>query len=337
MVRIVVDAMGSDNFPIPDVEGAVQAAREYGVEIILVGDEKIIKPVLDAQNAGSLPIRIVHAPEMLEKGEKLVLKARSKDAKNSMAVGIDLVKNGEADAFVSMGNTGAGMVNGLFRLGRIRGVDRPALAPIFPTATGTCIVLDIGANPDCKPENLLQFGILGSIYAEKVRGVKNPKVGLVSNGEEEGKGNELVKGATPLFKDSKLNYFGNVEGKEVIGGKVDVAVTDGFTGNVMLKSSEAVAKLITDKIKEIIKNGSILTKIGGLLVKPALSAIKKLLDPGEQGAAPLLGLNGLVFIGHGRSDAFAIKNAIRVAKQAVDVNVLEAMKSAIEESLRSAA
>lgn len=340
MARIVVDAMGSDNFPTPDVEGAVMAAREYGVEIILVGDEAIIKPALDAQNAESLPIRIVHAPEMLtmeDKGEKLVLKARSKDAKNSMAVGIDLVKNGEADAFVSMGNTGAGMVNALFRLGRIRGVDRPALAPIFPTATGTCIVLDIGANPDCKPENLLQFGILGSIYAEKVRGVKNPKVGLVSNGEEEGKGNELVKGATPLFKASKLNYFGNVEGKEVIGGKVDVAVTDGFTGNVMLKTSEAVAKLITDKMREIIKNGSLLTKIGGLLVKPALGAIKKLLDPGEQGAAPLLGVNGLVFIGHGRSDAFAMKNAIRVAKQAVDVKVLEAMKSAIEESLRSAA
>jgi glycerol-3-phosphate acyltransferase PlsX len=316
----------------------VAAAREYGVEIILVGDETVIRPVLDAQNAGSLPIRIVNAPEMLtmeDKGEKLVLKARSKDAKNSMAVGIDLVKNGEADAFVTAGNTGAGMATAIFRLGRIRGVDRPALAPIFPTATGTCIVLDIGANPDCKPENLLQFGILGSIYAEKVRGVKNPKVGLVSNGEEEGKGNELVKGATPLFKASKLNYFGNVEGKEVIGGKVDVAVTDGFTGNVMLKSSEAVAKLITDKIREIIKNGNILTKIGGLLVKPALGAIKKLLDPGEQGAAPLLGVNGLVFIGHGRSDAFAMKNAIRVAKQAVDVKVLEAMKSAIEESLKN--
>lgn len=340
MVRIVVDAMGSDNFPTPDVEGAVMAAREYGVEIILVGNETIIKPVLDRQNINGLSIQVVNAPDMLtmeDKGEKLVLKARSKDAKNSMAIGIDLVKKGEADAFVSMGNTGAGMVNALFRLGRIRGVDRPALAPIFPTATGTCIVLDIGANPDCKPENLLQFGILGSIYAEKVRGVTNPKVGLVSNGEEEGKGNELVKGATPLFKASKLNYFGNVEGKEVIGGKVDVAVTDGFTGNVMLKSSEAVAKLITDKIREIIKNGSILTKIGGLLVKPALGAIKKLLDPGEQGAAPLLGINGLVFIGHGRSDAFAIKNAIRVAKHAVDVNVLEAMKSAIEESLRSAA
>ncbi|MBK8421650.1 phosphate acyltransferase PlsX [Candidatus Villigracilis saccharophilus] len=340
MVRIVVDAMGSDNYPVPDVEGAVQAAREYGVEIILVGDESIIKPVLEKQDTKGLKISVVNAPEMLsmeDKGEKLVLKARSKDAKNSMAVGIDLVKSSGADAFVTAGNTGAGMVTALFRLGRIRGVDRPALAPIFPTATGTCVVLDIGANPDCKPENLFQFGILGSIYAEKVRGVKNPKVGLISNGEEEGKGNELVKGATPLFKASKLNYFGNVEGKEVIGGKVDVAVTDGFTGNVMLKSSEAVAKLITDRIREIIKNGSVATKIGGLLVKPALGAIKKLLDPSEQGAAPLLGINGLVFIGHGRSDAFAIKNAIRVAKHAVDVNVLDAMKSAIEESLKNSA
>ncbi len=338
MARIVVDAMGSDNFPAPDVEGAVMAAREYGVEIILVGDESIIKPVLASMNPGDLSIRIVHAPEILtmeDKGENLVLKARSKDSKNSMAVGIDLVKNGEADAFVSAGNTGAGMVTALFRLGRIRGVDRPALAPIFPTATGTCVVLDIGANPDCKPENLLQFGILGSIYAEKVRGVINPKVGLISNAEEEGKGNELVKAATPLFKASKLNYFGNVEGKEVIGGKVDVAVTDGFTGNVMLKSSEAVAKLIVDKIREIIKNGNLATKIGGLLVRPALGAIKKLLDPSEQGAAPMLGVDGLVFIGHGRSDAFAIKNAVRVAKHAVDVKVLDAMKSAIEESLKN--
>ncbi len=338
MARIVVDAMGSDSYPVPDVEGAVMAAREYGAEIILVGDEARITPVLATQNTEGLKIRIVNAPEMLtmeDKGENLVLKARAKDAKTSMAMGIDLVKNGEADAFVTAGNTGAGMVTALFRLGRIRGVDRPALAPIFPTATGTCVVLDIGANPDCKAENLYQFGILGSIYAEKVRGVKSPKVGLVSNGEEEGKGNELVKAATPLFKASKLNYFGNVEGKEVIGGKVDVAVTDGFTGNVMLKSSEAVAKLITDKIREIIKNGSILTKIGGMLVRPALGAIKKLLDPSEQGAAPLLGVNGLVFIGHGRSDAIAIKNAVRVAKHAVDVKVLDAMKSAIEESLKS--
>jgi len=214
-------------------------------------------------------------------------------------------------------------------------VDRPALAPIFPTASGSCVVLDIGANPDCNPENLLQFGILGSIYAEKVRGVERPKVGLISNAEEEGKGNELVRAATPLFKASNLNFFGNVEGKEVIGGKVDVAVTDGFTGNVMLKSSEAVAKLIVDKMREIIKNGSLVTKLGGLLVRPALRAIRRLLDPSEQGAAPLLGVDGLVFIAHGRSDAFAIKNAVRVAKHAVDVKVLDAMKSAIEESMKS--
>lgn len=337
MARIVVDAMGSDEHPVPDIVGSVMAAREYGVEIILVGDEAKIKPVLEKQNTQGLNIRVVHAPEMLtmeDKGEALVLKARAKDSQNSMAVGMDMVKRGEADAFVTAGNTGAGMVSALFRLGRIRGVDRPALAPIFPTATGTCVVLDIGANPDCKPENLIQFGILGSIYAEKVRGVKNPKVGLVSNGEEEGKGNELVKGATPLFKASNLNYFGNVEGKEVIGGAVDVAVTDGFTGNVMLKTSEAVAKLIVDTIRTLIKNGNLQTKIGGLLVKPALGAIKKLLDPGEQGAAPMLGVNGLVFIGHGRSDAFAMKNAVRVAKEAVDVKVLDAMKNAIEESLK---
>jgi len=163
----------------------------------------------------------------------------------------------------------------------------------------------------------------------------SPVMELLNRGEEEGKGNELVKEATPLFKSSNLNYFGNVEGKEVIGGRVDVAVTDGFTGNVMLKTSEAVAKLITDKIREIIKNGNLTTRLGGLLVRPALGAIKKLLDPGEQGAAPMLGVNGLVFIGHGRSDAFAIKNAVRVAKQAVEVNVLDAMKSAIEESLKS--
>jgi glycerol-3-phosphate acyltransferase PlsX len=196
------------------------------------------------------------------------------------------------------------------------------------------VVLDIGANPDCEAVHLYQFGIMGSIYAEKVRGVKNPRVGLVSNGEEEGKGNHLVKEASPLFRNSKLNYFGNVEGKEVIGGSVDVAVTDGFVGNVMLKTSEAVAKLIVDKIKTAIKSGGPLAMLGGILVKPALTQIKKLLDPSEEGAAPLLGVNGLVFIGHGRSDSIAIKNAIRVAKNAVDAKVLDAMKSAIEESLK---
>ena len=337
MTRIVVDAMGSDNYPTPDVEGAVMAAREYGVEVILTGDDSKIEPILNAKGATSLPIRVVHAPEMLtmhDKGEDLVMKARHKGAQNSMAVGLDLVKSGEADAFVTAGNTGAAMVTSLFRLGRIRGVDRPALVGPFPTATGMCLVLDIGANPNCEPLNLQQFAIMGSVYAERARGIKNPRIGLISNGEEAGKGSELVKEAYPLLENAKINFVGNVEGKEIFNGHVDVAVTDGFTGNVFLKSTEAVAKLLIEKIRETIKGGNLPTKIGGALVRPALGSIRKMLDPSEEGAAPLLGVNGLVFIGHGRSDALAIKSAVRVAKGAVEANVLDAMKSAIEESLK---
>jgi glycerol-3-phosphate acyltransferase PlsX len=194
-------------------------------------------------------------------------------------------------------------------------------------------VVDVGANPDCKPENLLQFAIMGSIYAQNVRGVKKPIIGLLSNGEEAGKGNDLVKHAFPLLKNSNLNFYGNIEGKELIGGQVDVAVTDGFTGNILLKSSEAVAKLLMDKIKAAIQTGSLSAKLGGLLVKPALKGIKKLMDPSEEGAAPLLGVNGLVFIGHGRSDATAIKNAVRVANNAVNSAVLDTIRTAIEQSL----
>jgi len=337
MTKIVVDAMGSDNYPTPDVEGAVMAAREYGVEIILVGDASKIQPILDSVGGANLPVSIVHAPEMLtmeDKGVVLALKARRPNAKNSMAVGMDLVKNGEADAFVTMGNTGACLATAYFRLGTIAGVDLPTLAVAFPSATGSFILVDLGANPDCKAENLLQFAIMGSIYAEKVRGVKNPKIGLVSNGEEEGKGNALVKATIPLLKNSGLNYIGCVEGKEVIGGKVDVAVMDGFTGNVFLKVSEAIAKLLTDKIRDTIRGGGILTKIGGMLIRPAMGNVRKFLDPSEYGAAPLLGVNGLVFIGHGRSDARAVQVAIRVAKEAVESKLLGAMKSAIEESLK---
>jgi glycerol-3-phosphate acyltransferase PlsX len=271
---------------------------------------------------------------MEDKGMALVLKARRANSRNSMAMGIDMVKDGRADAFVTAGNTGAASVTAYFRLGTIPGVDRPGLAPVFPTATGSCVVLDVGANPDCKPENLLQFGIMGSIYAEKVRGRKNPVVGLLSNGEEAGKGNDLVKHTYPLLNESGLNFFGNIESKELIGGKVDVAITDGFTGNILLKSSEAVAKLVMEKIKDAILNGPFLAKLGGVLVKPALSKIKKVMDPSEEGAAPLLGVNGLVFIGHGRSDAVAIKNAVRVAKNAVEANALEAIRFAIAQSLK---
>jgi glycerol-3-phosphate acyltransferase PlsX len=328
--------MGSDGHPNPDVVGAVMAAREYGVEIILVGNESIIRPVLEAQEPAGLRVSLVHAPEMLdmkEKGESLTLKARHRQAQDSMAVGIDLVKTGKADAFVTAGNTGAAMVTALLRLGRLRGVDRPALAPVFPTATGSCVVLDIGANPDCKPENLLQFAIMGSVYARLLRGVSEPKVGLVSNGEEEGKGNELVRAAAPLLRASGLNYVGNVESKEVIGGDVDVAVTDGFVGNVMLKTSEAIAKLIMERIKSGIKNGGPLAMLGGMLVRPALSGIRRLLDPSEYGAAILLGVNGLVLIGHGRSDSQAVKHAVRLAQSAAETNILGALRSAIESSL----
>ena len=337
MTCVVVDAMGSDDFPTPDVIGAVMAAREYGVEVILVGDESRVGPVLAAQNPSNLSVRLVHAPEMLtmeDKGMALVLKARRPNSKNSMAVGIDLVKNGQADAFVTAGNTGAASVTAYFRLGTIPGVDRPGLAPVFPTACGSCVVLDVGANPDCKPENLLQFAIMGSVYAEKARGIKKPRVGLLSNGEEAGKGNDLVKHSYPLLENSGLNFYGNVEGKEVIGGSVDVAVTDGFTGNVMLKTSEAVAGLILDKVKELISNGPLAAKIGGALVRPTLRKIKKLLDPEEEGTAPLLGVNGLVFIGHGRSNEIAIKNAVRLAKESAEAGVLDSIRTAIEQSLQ---
>ena len=337
MTKIVLDAMGSDNYPKPDVEGAVMAAREYGVEIILVGDESKVKPALDSAGGAGLPIRIVHAPDMLtmeDKGVALALKARRPNAKNSMAVGIDLVKNGEADAFVTMGNTGACLATAYFRLGTIPGVDLPTLAVAFPSKTGSFLLVDLGANPDCKAENLQQFAIMGSIYSEKVRGVQNPRVALISNGEEEGKGNELVKAAGPLLKKSNLNYIGSVEGKEVFGGQVDVIVMDGFTGNVFLKVSEAIAKLLTDTIKELITGGGLLTKIGGLLIKPAMGKVKKLMDPSEYGAATLLGVNGLVFIGHGRSDARAVQVAIRVAKEAAEAKVLDGIESAIEESLK---
>ena len=334
MTTIVLDAMGSDNYPDVDMRGAVMAAREYDLDLIVVGDEKQLRPLLDELVPNDdLPIRIVHAPDMLtmnDKNDDLVRKARHKDAQNSMAVALDLVKSGEADVFVTAGNTGAAMVTSLFRLGRIRGISRPALTLTMPTEKGFCLLADIGANPDCKPEHLVDFALMGRVYAEKVRGVKNPKVAIVSNGEETGKGNDLVRATYPLLEEANLNFIGNVEGKGVIRGEVDVAVTDGFTGNVMLKTSEAIAKLITTKIKTRVMEGGVLAKIGGLLLKSTLKKVKEDLDPSDVGAVPLLGVNGLVFIGHGSSDENAIKSAIRAAKEAVEANVLDAIREAIE-------
>ncbi|HWQ84930.1 MAG TPA: phosphate acyltransferase PlsX, partial [Anaerolineales bacterium] len=260
------------------------------------------------------------------------LKAKRRGSQTSMAVGIDLVINGEADAFVTAGNTGGALATAYYRMGVIPGVERPGLTAYFPVKDGVCAVVDIGANPECKPVHLLQFAIMASVYASKLRGIPNPRVGLISNGEEAGKGNELVHGAYPLLEASGLNFIGNIEGKELFGGKADVAVTDGFTGNVLLKSSEAVAKLLIDTLKQELKS-SPLSMLGAALAKPAFRKIKVLLDPGAIGAAPLLGVNGLVFIGHGRSDAYAMLSAIQTARSAVEANLLSALQSAIAERL----
>ena len=330
-MRIVLDAMGSDTYPDPEIQGAIEIARLYSDELILVGAEDVLKQKFQAAGGKPANVRIVHAPEIIEMTDKPAENARRK-AQNSMAVGMDLIKNGEGDAFVTAGNTGGAMATALFTLGRLRGVKRPGLTGIFPVKNGRCIVLDIGANAECKPLYLLQFAVLGSIYAEKVLGIKKPRVGLISNGEEAGKGNALVKETYPLLEASGLNFIGNVEGKELFGGQVDVAVTDGFTGNVLLKSSEAVARLLVDTLREQLTS-SLITKIGALLAKPAFAEIKRMMDPAAVGAAPLLGINGLVFVGHGRSKADAIVGAINTARQAVQADLLSALRVAIQDKL----
>ncbi len=330
-MRIVLDAMGSDTYPEPEVRASLEAARLYGDEITLVGNVEQLKPRLKELAGDTYPVKLVHAPEVLEMADKPAENARRK-AQNSMAIGMDLIRSGEGDAFVTAGNTGGAMANALFHLGRIRGVKRPALTALFPVKGGRCVVLDIGANAECKPEYLLQFALMGSIYAEKILRIDRPRVGLLSNGEEPGKGNALVKETYPLLDTSGLNFIGNVEGKELFGGQADVVVTDGFTGNILLKSSEAVGKLITEILKEQLSS-SIRTKLGALLAMPALRQIRKMMDPGEVGAAPLLGIDGLVFVGHGRSDARALVSAIHVARQAVESHLLEALRESIQERL----
>lgn len=336
-MRIVLDAMGSDTCPGPELAAAAESARLFGEEIILVGPAEDLKAHLSATDAPMGLIRLVDASEtisMSDKGMALALKAKRRNSKTSMAVGIDLVKNGEADAFVTAGNTGGAMTTAYFRLETIPGVERPALTATFPVKDGFCIVLDIGANPDCKPEHLVQFAIMGSIYAKKTRGVDNPRVAILSNAEEGGKGNELVRDTYPLLEHSGLNFIGNVEGKELFAGGADVVVTDGFTGNIMLKSTEAVAKLIMDIMRQQLKS-NLISMIGGSLAKPSLSKIRDMLNPDEYGAAPLLGVNGLVFIGHGRSNAHALVSAIKVARTSVEANLLGSIRMAVQERLQN--
>jgi glycerol-3-phosphate acyltransferase PlsX len=326
-MRIAVDAMGSDAHPGPDVAGAVMAAREFGDEIILVGDEKQINAELGNHTVDGLSIVVCNASQVIEMTDKPSEVCRIK-SDSSMHIGLNLVKTGDADAFVSAGNTGGILaVAMLYTLRRIRGVKRPALGVIFPLSNHP-LLIDNGANADVKPEYLFQFAVMGSLYVKRVRGVTNPRVAIISNGEEEGKGNQLIKESTSLFLDSKLNFIGNIEPKEFIQGKADVGVTDGFTGNIILKTAEAVASYMKDMIREEIQANP-LTTIGGLLAKPAFSRVSKRLDPDEVGGAPLLGVNGVVIVGHGRTNAYAMKQAITQARLAFQRDIVGAIRDGL--------
>ena len=328
-MTIVLDSMGSDDRPDPEVQAAVTASNQLHEEILLVGDENVLAEKLKALPGNHSRVKIIHAPEALDM-EDHIAEARAKK-QNTMRVGMKLVKEGRADAFVTAGNTGMAMYYAKKTFGDIEGVMRPSLCAVFPVKDGRAVVLDIGANAECRPEFLVQFAVMGKIFAQTMLNVPNPRIGLLSNGEEEGKGNNLVRETYPLLKAQEMNFVGNVEGKELFGGQIDVLVTDGFTGNVLLKSTEAVAKLIIEILKEELLS-TFRTKMGALLAKPAFEKIKIMLDPAEIGAAPLLGVDALVFVGHGRSDARAMVSAIHAAKQAVDNNLLGELRSAIKEN-----
>jgi glycerol-3-phosphate acyltransferase PlsX len=312
MMKIAVDAMGGDHAPHAIVAGAVQAAREYGAGVVLVGIEQSIAEELKKYpDAASLPVEIRNATQVVDMLDSpATVFRRKKDS--SIRVANELVKQGEAVGVISAGSTGAAMATSLFVLGPLEGVERPAIATMMPTVTGTCIVLDVGANVDCKPNHLLQFAIMGEVFAKYLLRNPNPKVGLLSIGEEATKGNELTKEAFKLLTETALNFIGNVEGRDVMSGKADVVVCDGFIGNVVLKTSEAVAESIGALLRENIGK-SIFRKAGFLLMRPAFRAMKNRMDYAEYGGAPLLGINGISIISHGRSSDRAIKNAIRVA------------------------
>ncbi len=327
-MRIVLDAMGSDAYPTPDVAGAVQAAREWRDEIILVGREETIQRELARHDTAGLKLTITPAPEVIEMEDEPAWAAREKK-ESSMHVGMGLVRDGAADAYVTAGNTGGALtVATLHTLKRIRGVKRPALAAILPLPAGRVIVLDIGANADCRPEYLRQFAVMGHTYAQAVLDRDDPRIALLSNGEEPGKGNGLVKETYKLLRDTPLNFVGNVEPKEAIACQADVVITDGFYGNVFIKTLEATAKMLTDLIRDEIKARP-LTAVGGLLAKPAFGRVAQRVDPFEVGGGPLLGVNGVVIIGHGRSNARAIKNAIRQARKAVEGDIVNAIRSGL--------
>jgi glycerol-3-phosphate acyltransferase PlsX len=315
MLTIAVDAMGGDHAPKPEVDGAIRAAKSLGVKVLLVGREELVRQELESHEGwDSLPIEVHHASEQITMNDSAARAVRSK-RDSSLRVASRLVRDGDAQGFVSAGNTGAVMATAKMVQGVVPGVDRPALSGVFPTAGGAPVVMvDVGANVDCSPRMLAQFAIMGEMYSRVILHRDNPRVGLLSIGEEEHKGNEMTRAATPLLKTLPINFIGNVEGRDIYTGKADVIVCDGFIGNVALKVSEGLVDMIKEMLQESLE-ATIARKIGYVLSKAAFTDFKRRVDYSEYGGGPLLGVKGVCIICHGRSNANAIKNAIRVAAE----------------------
>ncbi len=320
--------MGGDYAPRNIVAGALEAA-ELGIPITLVGREDAILYHLPPSSQWPAGLQVVHARDVVGMDDPPTSPLKNKKD-SSVRVAANLVRNGEAMALVTAGNTGAAMVCGKLVIGVLRGVDRPALATILPSLHGHVVVTDVGANVECKPRNLLQFAIMGSLYTESILGIRSPRIGLLSNGEEETKGTELVLEAAQLIKKTNLNFIGNVEGRDVFLGKVDLVVTDGFTGNIILKAAEGLGEMVGTMLKESIKE-SLPASFGYLLSKGAFKKFQKRVDYSEYGGAPLLGTNGVAIICHGRSTPKAIRNAIRVAFEYIDTGLHDKIEVSMKE------
>jgi glycerol-3-phosphate acyltransferase PlsX len=319
MKTVVVDAMGGDHAPQAVIEGAVAAARELSIPVTLVGDREVIAHEL-GRKAGGLPVHIRHASQIVEMDDSPVEALRRK-RDSSIHVGFQLVKSGEADAFVSAGNSGAMMAAAVMLLGNLPGVHRPAIGLELPSRRGHVTLLDAGATVECEPLNLVQFAVMGDVFGRSVRGLLSPRVGIVSNGEEESKGTELTRAADRVLRQMPLNYVGYIEGRDINAGNVDIAVTDGFTGNAILKSLEGLGSFVQFLLRQMFER-NLKTKLAYLLLRKDLERIRDVLDYDAVGGAPLLGVNGVTIIAHGSSSPKAIKNAIRVAAESARKNLI---------------
>ena len=320
-MNILLDAMGGDHAPQAIVAGAVEAAKAYGVRISLLGKPDVIAAELKKYSTAGLDLPIVPASQVIEMDDKPATAVRAKQD-STLVVGCKMVKSGEAQALVSAGNTGGALAAGILYIGRIKGILRPALITPFPSLKGATLILDVGANADVRPEYIQQFAIMGSVYAKYVIGIEKPTVSILSNGEEAGKGNQLVIAATALLQETPaINFEGNIESKEIPTGLADVVVTDGFTGNIFVKTAETTARLMNYVINEEVRK-SPLAMFGALLARNSLRRVRERMDDSHYGGAVLLGLSGLVVVAHGRSNPTAIRHAIRVAKQAIEQDII---------------